>query len=289
LVPAAAALCAALARRRQGHSAHFGARGAASSDPRRVGMAARGGGDELRALLLGQEVVASTAPVAAPTVPVAAPAGSLTRPRVVFVVGGPGSGKGTQCERIAKDFGYVHLSAGDLLRAERKVEGSPLGAVIEKAIIEGGTVPSEVIAGLLEQAMRAAGWAEVGFVVDGYPRSAEQLKGWEATLSTKVDFMFCLSLEVGEKEMNKRLLGRSQSSGRADDNEETIKKRFVTFGEETGPLLAYFESAGKLRKVNGEKEPDKVWKEVQKVFEAHEKEEAKADAKANKQAAKEKK
>lgn len=193
---------------------------------------------------------------------------AVAGPQVVFVIGGPGSGKGTQCERIAREFGYVHLSAGDLLRAERKVEGSPLGATIEEAIREGGTVPSEVIAGLLEQAMRRAGWAEARFVVDGYPRSAEQLRGWEATLSTKVRFLFCLSLEVGREEMKRRLLGRAQSSGRLDDNEETIEKRFVTFNEETGPLLEYFGAKGLLKKVNGERVADAVWSDVCSLLEA---------------------
>lgn len=193
---------------------------------------------------------------------------SAAGPQVVFVIGGPGSGKGTQCERIANEFGYVHLSAGELLRAERKVEGSPLGAVIEKAIREGGTVPSEVIAGLLEQAMRKAGWSDARFVVDGYPRSAEQLRGWETALSTKVRFLCCLSLEVGLEEMKKRLLRRGQDSGRIDDNEETIEKRFVTFGEETGPLLEYFGSKGLLRKVNGERDADAVWSDVRSLLEA---------------------
>lgn len=194
-------------------------------------------------------------------------AAAVSGPRVVFVIGGPGSGKGTQCERIAKDLGYVHLSAGELLRAERKVPGSPLGEVIERAITSGGVVPSEVIAGLLEQAMRKAGWTEARFVVDGYPRSEEQLRGWEATLSSKVRLLFCLSLEVGREEMRRRLLGRAETSGRSDDNEATIEKRFVTFQEETGPLLQHFGSLGLLRKVDGGRRVEEVWEEVRELFE----------------------
>merc|ERR1711972_1013381 len=127
---------------------------------------------------------------------------------------------------------------------------------------------SEVIANLLEQAMRKAGWSDARFVVDGYPRSAEQLRGWEATLSTKVRLMFCLSLEVGLEEMKARLLKRSEVSGRLDDNEETIVKRFVTFEEETGPLLEYFGSKDLLRKVNGERDADAVWSDVRSLLEA---------------------
>jgi len=184
-------------------------------------------------------------------------------PQVVFVIGGPGSGKGTQCELIAKKFGFHHLSAGDLLRAERAREGSELGAMIEEVIKSGGTVPSEVIAELLEAAMREAGWSKGKFIIDGYPRSEAQLKGWEATLSKKVDFLFCLSLEVSQDEMRKRLLGRAETSGRLDDNEETIVKRFETFKAETGPLLDYFKSKGNLRQVDGGRSVDQVWGSVQ--------------------------
>lgn len=187
---------------------------------------------------------------------------SAGRPEVVFVIGGPGSGKGTQCERIAKELGYVHLSAGELLREERKVDGSPLRDVIETAIREGGTVPSEVIADLLEKAMRKAGWDEARFVIDGYPRSEAQLRGWEATLSNKVHLSHCLSLEVTRGEMKRRLMGRAKKSGRLDDNEETIEKRFVTFEEETGPLLEHFGAQGVLRKVDGDKAPAEVWAAV---------------------------
>lgn len=185
---------------------------------------------------------------------------------MAFVIGGPGSGKGTQCENIAREFGYKHLSAGELLRAERAREGSSLGAIIEKVITEGSTVPSEIIAQLLEQAMREAGWSDSKFIVDGYPRSVEQLKGWDATLSKKVRFLFCLDLEVSEGEMRRRLLGRAATSGRLDDNEETIVKRFETFKAETGPLLDFFGSKGLLERVDGDRGVDEVWQDVRQRF-----------------------
>lgn len=196
------------------------------------------------------------------------------KPHVVLVIGGPGSGKGTQCERIAQHFGYAHLSAGELLREERRNEHSPLGAIIDKAIVEGGTVPSEVIARLLEQAMRRSGWADACFVIDGYPRSVEQLRGWEAELSSKVDLLFCLSLKVSRDEMRRRLLNRAKSSGRADDNEQTIEKRFATFAAETGPLLSHFGRTGQLLEVNGDRTLDEVWSEIRQAIEACEAERA---------------
>lgn len=192
---------------------------------------------------------------------------SENKPRVVFVIGGPGSGKGTQCQRIAETFGFVHLSAGELLRQETSLEGSPLRAIIEQSMAEGGTVPSEVIANVLEQAMRRNGWGDASFVVDGYPRSAEQLRGWQATLKEKVNLLFCLSLEVDQDEMQRRLLNRGKTSNRTDDNLETIKNRFTTYQAETGPLLQHFEDNGKLERINGGQPVDDVWTEVQRSVE----------------------
>mmetsp|Transcript_96600 Transcript_96600/g.216349 ORF Transcript_96600/g.216349 Transcript_96600/m.216349 type:complete len:342 (+) Transcript_96600:55-1080(+) len=215
----------------------------------------------------GARAALSTAAVASRA---SAPAVRARGPFVAFVIGGPGSGKGTQCERIAEEFGYIHLSAGDLLRAERQREGSPLGEVIEATIRAGKVVPSEMIAELLEQAMREAGWDKAKFVIDGYPRSAEQLAGWESTLNKRVHFLFCLYLEVGREEMLQRLLGRAKSSGRSDDNVATIEKRFVTFEEETGPLLEHFDSKGTLRRIDGGRALEAVWTDVRGLFEEEE-------------------
>eukprot|EP00928_Gymnodinium_smaydae_P036159 TRINITY_DN2530_c0_g2_i1.p1 TRINITY_DN2530_c0_g2~~TRINITY_DN2530_c0_g2_i1.p1 ORF type:complete len:324 (+),score=72.42 TRINITY_DN2530_c0_g2_i1:46-972(+) len=189
------------------------------------------------------------------------------KPVVAFLIGGPGSGKGTQCARVAKEFGYTHLSAGELLRAERSRPGSPLGELIERTIRSGGVVKSEVIAQLLEQAMRNEGWSSSArFLIDGYPRSVEQLHGWEAELSQKVNLAFCLNLDVSRDEMRRRLLGRAESSGRSDDNAETIEKRFATFTTETAPLLAAFEKVGVLQTVDGDRAPDEVWEDVRGLF-----------------------
>lgn len=199
---------------------------------------------------------------------------AIAKPLVVFVIGGPGSGKGTQCELVASELGFVHLSAGELLREERRREGSELGAMIEEVIKAGKTVPSEVIVNLLEQTMRkAGGWQEgaepaaARFVVDGYPRSEAQLEGWQA-LSPKVQLLCCLNLEVSEAEMERRLMGRAATSGRLDDNEETIRQRFKTFQTETAPLLAHFAAADKLRTVDGDRTPSEVFADVRALLEA---------------------
>ena len=92
-------------------------------------------------------------------------------PIVIFILGGPGSGKGTQCELIQTNFKFHHLSAGDLLRAERNKPGSENGALIQKYIDEGKIVPSQITIALLEQAMKEKGWENGKFLIDGFPRN----------------------------------------------------------------------------------------------------------------------
>ncbi|GLT89282.1 hypothetical protein SLE2022_072710 [Rubroshorea leprosula] len=146
--------------------------------------------------------------------------GSLTekKPTVVFVLGGPGSGKGTQCANIVQHFGYTHLSAGDLLRAEIS-SGSENGTMIQNMIKEGKIVPSEVTIKLLQKAMQESGNNK--FLIDGFPRNEENRAAFEAV--TKIEPAFVLFFNCPEGEMERRLLNRNQ--GREDDNIETIRKR----------------------------------------------------------------
>ena len=107
----------------------------------------------------------------------------LPRPKVLFVLGGPGAGKGTQCARLVADYGFVHLSAGDLLRAERD-SGSPDGAMITQFINEGKIVPVEVTVNLIKKAMVQSGGSK--FLVDGFPRNQSNLEGWFTTMGDAV-------------------------------------------------------------------------------------------------------
>jgi len=110
----------------------------------------------------------------------------LPKPQVLFVLGGPGAGKGTQCARLVQEFGFVHLSAGDLLREERD-SGSPDGEMIERNIREGKIVPVVVTVKLIQKAMaRAAPQGGGKFLIDGFPRSHENLAGWQEVVGDKV-------------------------------------------------------------------------------------------------------
>lgn len=179
--------------------------------------------------------------------------------QVYFIMGGPGSGKGTQCERLVKRFHATHLSAGDLLRAEVAL-GSAKGLAIAEIIAEGKIVASETTVGLLQAAMaRSRG----PFLIDGFPRSLANLEAFEKELPSGV---FMLFLDVSEDVMLERLLRRGESSGRSDDNEETIRKRFRTYLDESMPVVQELERRGLLRRVSAEDSADDVFKHVCEVF-----------------------
>ena len=122
---------------------------------------------------------------------------------VVFVLGGPGCGKGTNCARIVAEFDYVHLSAGDLLRAARE-SGSELADMINTYIKEGRIVPAEITVGLLKTAMEQSGKKK--FLVDGFPRDMSNLESWEASMSSVTTVQFLLFLDCSEETMLARLL-----------------------------------------------------------------------------------
>lgn len=180
-------------------------------------------------------------------------------PRVVFVLGGPGSGKGTQCARIVENYGFTHLSAGDLLRAEIN-SGSQYGAMIQNTIKEGKIVPSEVTVGLLQKAMQESGNDK--FLIDGFPRNEENRSAFEGV--TGIEPEFVLFFDCSEEEMERRLMNRNQ--GRVDDNIDTIRKRFKVFVESSLPVVQQYERRGKLRKINASREIEEVFRSVQPLF-----------------------
>ncbi|KAG9135423.1 hypothetical protein Leryth_007181 [Lithospermum erythrorhizon] len=178
---------------------------------------------------------------------------------VVFVLGGPGSGKGTQCANIVKQFGYTHLSAGDLLRAEQN-SGSENGTMIKNMIKEGKIVPAEVTIKLLERAMEES--ENDKFLIDGFPRNEENRAAFESV--TGIEPTFVLFFNCPEEEMEKRLLGRNQ--GREDDNIETIRKRFKVYLESSLPVIEYYNAKGKVHKIDAAKPVDEVFAAVKAVF-----------------------
>jgi len=183
---------------------------------------------------------------------------------VVFVLGPPGSGKGTQCVRIQKEFGYVHLSAGDLLREERSREGSTYGALIENHIRNGTIVPVEITCKLIENAMIAADHSTTGFLVDGFPRNQDNFDGWNREMGTKANIRFVLFLDCPEDMCVSRCLGRNQ--GRSDDNEESLRKRIVTYNQQTKLIIDKYSSSGLVKRVDATRNPDEVFSAISELF-----------------------
>ncbi|XP_058015392.1 adenylate kinase isoenzyme 1 isoform X1 [Ahaetulla prasina] len=182
----------------------------------------------------------------------------LKNHKIIFVVGGPGSGKGTQCERIVQKYGYTHLSTGDLLRAEvssGSERGKKLSAIMEK----GELVPLDTVLDMLRDAMLAKADQSKGYLIDGYPREVNQGVEFEKKIAAPTLLLY---VDAGKDTMVKRLLKRGETSGRVDDNEETIKKRLDTYYKATEPVIAYYEKKGIVRKVNAEGTVDDVFKQV---------------------------
>jgi UMP-CMP kinase len=189
----------------------------------------------------------------------------LTKPaEVAFVLGGPGAGKGTQCAKIVEEFGWVHLSAGDLLRAERAT-GSENAQLINNYITEGKIVPVEITIKLILAAMEKQPGKK--FLIDGFPRSEDNKEGWYKIAAGRAEVKFCLFYDCSMEEMEKRLLERGKTSGRADDNLESIKKRFVTFQETSMPVVSWFRDQGLLREISSARSVEEVWADTSKLFE----------------------
>lgn len=187
--------------------------------------------------------------------------------QVVFILGGPGSGKGTQCAILSEKLGYGHLSAGDLLRAERQ-SGSELAEIINANISSGKIVPSSITVTLLKNAMKKM-YAESKiskFLIDGFPRSAENVSVWEEQMSKEAKVEFVLFLDCPEDVMTGRLLERSKTSGRNDDNLEVIRKRFKTFRDESMPIVDMYMGKGMLKHVVADRSIDDVYAEIEKYF-----------------------
>eukprot|EP00612_Vaucheria_litorea_P005005 CAMPEP_0171467272 /NCGR_PEP_ID=MMETSP0945-20130129/9848_1 /TAXON_ID=109269 /ORGANISM="Vaucheria litorea, Strain CCMP2940" /LENGTH=739 /DNA_ID=CAMNT_0011995709 /DNA_START=59 /DNA_END=2278 /DNA_ORIENTATION=- len=187
----------------------------------------------------------------------------IKRYNVVFVLGGPGSGKGTQCANIVRDFKYAHFSAGDLLR-EAQNSGSEVGEMIKEYIKEGKIVPVKVTIELIKDAMEKSG--ERDFLIDGFPRSFENLKGWFDVLGDLAEVSFVLFFDCKEEVMQERLLARGATSGRTDDNIQSIAKRFATFKYQSMPVVDAFKKVGKVRVIDSSHSPEVIFKRVSQLF-----------------------
>ncbi|XP_076600806.1 UMP-CMP kinase [Chaetodon auriga] len=193
----------------------------------------------------------------------------MMKPQVVFVLGGPGAGKGTQCSKIAEGYNYTHLSAGDLLRDERAREGSEYGHLIDTYIKEGKIVPVQITINLLRKAMEETMQKDkkkFRFLIDGFPRNEDNLQGWNTDMDGKADVKFVLFFDCSNEVCIKRCLERGKSSGRTDDNRESLEKRIQTYLQSTRPVVEQYEKHGKVRTVDASRPVDEVFADVKTIL-----------------------
>ena len=163
-------------------------------------------------------------------------------------MGPPGAGKGTQAAMICNEFGVQHVSTGDLFRLNLS-QGTALGQEAKKYMDAGEYVPDSVTNGMVRERLKDSDTAN-GFLLDGYPRTVAQVAELDGMLSTKpLDRVIELTADIDV--VVKRLLGRAQEQGRADDTEEVIRRRLEIYTEQTAPLIALYKSRGLLVQVDG--------------------------------------
>lgn len=189
---------------------------------------------------------------------------------VVFVLGAPGTGKGTQCQLLTKNLegNWTHLSAGDLLREARDSGTGELADLIRSKMQAGAIVPSSITVKLLEEAMAKAHAAtgSTKFLIDGFPRSHENLDAWEDAMKAH-NVRFVLNFECPEEVLVGRLLERAKDSGRSDDKIEVIRRRFKTHVESCLPIIERFQTQGTdLHTIDSAKSVQQVYDSVVKLF-----------------------
>jgi adenylate kinase len=177
----------------------------------------------------------------------------------IILFGPPGSGKGTQSEKLIVKYGLKHLSTGDLLRNEIAAQ-TPLGIEAKAIMDKGHLVPDEVVIGMISSALEANSNVN-GFLFDGFPRTEAQSVALDGLLELKnTGIAVVLSLEVGEEELVKRLLQRGLTSGRSDDtNEEVIRARIVEYQKKTSVVADYYKQFDKVKNIKGEGSVDEIF------------------------------
>ena len=213
--------------------------------------------------------------------------------RNVILLGGPGSGKGTQAERIVARFGMPHISTGEMLRAAL-AQGTEMGLAAQKSMEAGALVPDEVVIGVVRDRLAEAD-AQDGFLLDGFPRTIAQAERLDVMLAEAGRAVtHVILLDVPEDELVQRLAGRRMCKGcgkgyhvvfdppktagvcdacgaelyqRSDDNEATVRNRLGVYRAQTEPLVGYYEGRGVLKTAHGGgKMPDEVFEQVERLL-----------------------
>lgn len=213
--------------------------------------------------------------------------------RVIILLGAPGSGKGTQAKRLVSDYGFSHISTGDMFRSEIKAQ-SDLGQKVQSILASGRLVPDELTNQIVERRL-SRGDLSSGVVLDGFPRTVNQAGWLEDFLAREQhDGPTSVLIALDEGLLIERIVGRvscsacgavfhlkfnppkkfpicdqcgkSELNQRKDDQEETVRKRLEVYAAETKPMIAFYSEKGSLRTIQGDRHPDEVFKEIERVI-----------------------
>jgi adenylate kinase len=186
----------------------------------------------------------------------------------LILFGPPGSGKGTQSEKIVEKFGLIHLSTGNLLRQEI-TDKTPLGLQAKSFMDKGQLVLDEVVIGMIASCIDKNPQAK-GFLFDGFPRTVAQAQALDNLLALKkTSITKVIALDVLEEELVARLLKRGETSGRSDDtSEEVIRRRFAVYKDETEPVADYYKQQDKFEVIHGIGTVDEIFKALSTLVEA---------------------
>ncbi|GAB3637420.1 adenylate kinase [Hymenobacter arcticus] len=187
----------------------------------------------------------------------------------IVLFGPPGAGKGTQSQKLIAKYHLVHLSTGDLLRAQI-AEGTPLGLTAKKLMDDGFLVPDEVVIGMIGSALQSNKQA-AGFIFDGFPRTTAQAESLDRLLAEHATSVACMiALEVNEEELVTRLLERGKTSGRPDDQDETkIRRRVTVYNTETAQVAGYYAVQHKFHSLNGIGEIEAIFQQISTIIDQH--------------------
>jgi adenylate kinase len=190
------------------------------------------------------------------------------RMKNIVIFGAPGSGKGTQSDLMIEHYGLGHISTGDVLRNEIK-NGTELGKTAQGFIDNGQLIPDDLMVSILAKKYDEFGRGHKGVIFDGFPRTIPQAEALKKMLDERGDKVAAMiELDVPEDELMTRLIKRGQESGRADDNEETIKKRLVVYHSQTQPLIEWYKNEGLHHHINGSGTLERIFGDIQKVIDS---------------------
>ena len=180
--------------------------------------------------------------------------------KVIFIVGPPGVGKNTQCDKLVEKYKFIHFGAGDLLREEAKKDTQE-GKLVNSLISDGKIVPVKITCSLIKKAMDENGKDKI-FLIDGYPRNQDNIDGWNEVFGDNYKLITSIILGCNEEQLEKRLLERAKSSGRNDDKIEVIKKRFKVYVEQSQPIEAKLKQMGPFIEVQATGTIDEVFEQI---------------------------